>query len=142
MKLKNSALYKDLNSIFLVGEVVDFGASKHKYGITARVRLKIHNGSHVTYIEAYGKKSCSETMAMICQTGNMVYLEGSFKNANVGNGSIKPYILVNHIDCLLRRKDVRPPDTRILEVLDLVDPMGYAKGKENEKTSQEEAELK
>lgn len=119
---------KGLNSIFLVGEVVDMGITPRSKGVNVRARLKIRcqsKKSSFVYLDVYGKRSCSEVMTLICQTGNIVYVEGEFRNATLDRVNIVPYVLVTHIECLLRRRDLVAPSTKILHVLDELDPIGY-----------------
>lgn len=119
---------KGVNSIFLVGEVVDMGVMPHTKGISVRARLKVRcysKKSSFVYLDVYGKRSCSEVMTLICQTGNIVYVEGEFRNLAYDRLNVTPYILVTHIECLLRRRDVAPPSTNILHVLNELDPIGY-----------------
>lgn len=128
MALKGNRGKKGINAIFLVGEVVDMGVEPHSNGINVRARLKVRcpsKKSSFVYLDVYGKRSCSETMTLICQTGNIVYVEGEFRNASLDRINVKPYVLVTHIECLLRRRDVIPPDTKIINVLDELDPIGY-----------------
>lgn len=131
--MKNKAFTKkskncDLNTIFLTGEVIDVGSSANGQKPTARARIKIHNGvsaNAFVYIDVYGKRSCADTMAIVCQQGNIVYIEGEFRNATIDALSVKPYVLVKYIECLRRRRDVRPISTDIIKVLDDADPFGY-----------------
>lgn len=138
---------KGVNSIFLVGEVVDMGVLPRSNGVNVRARLKVRcmsKKSAFVYLDVYGKRSCSDVMTLICQVGNIVYVEGEFRNATYDRVNIKPYVLVTHIECLLRRRDVTPPTSKILGVLDELDPIGYVpntnpkkrkrKKNENEKT--------
>jgi hypothetical protein len=131
-KIRNNINHRNVNSVFLVGEVVDMGIEHRQKGkgMTVRARLKLRAGSKTAsfvYVDVYGKRSCSETMALVCQTGNIVYVEGEFRNKKLSNISASSYILVTHIDCLLRRKDIRPPSTKIITLLDNLDPLGYGK---------------
>lgn len=120
---------KDLNMVFLVGEIVDFGVTPHKHGITSRVRLKIRKSKRYdtfVYLDVYGKRSIAETMNLVCQVGNIVYLEGEFRNATMDRVMLKPYVLVKHITCLRRRRDVAPPKSEdVVTILDSLDPTGY-----------------
>ena len=120
---------KDLNMVFLVGEVVDVGVTPHKYGITSRARLKIRKRNHFdtfVYLDVYGKRSIAETMNLVCQNGNIVYVEGEFRNATMDKVTLKPYVLVKRIKCLRRRRDVAPPKSEdVVTILDNLDPTGY-----------------
>lgn len=119
---------KGVNSIFLVGEVVDMGVMPHNRGVNVRARLKLRcetKKSSFVYIDVYGKRSCSDVMSLICQTGNIVYVEGEFRNTTLDRINVMPYVLVTHIECLLRRRDLTPPSTKIIKVLDDLDPIGY-----------------
>ncbi len=125
---RNNIGRKGVNSIFLVGEVVDMGITPKLRGVNVRARLKMRCSSKkntFVYLDVYGKRSCAEVMTLICQTGNIVYVEGEFRNATFDRVNIKPYVLVTHIECLLRRRDVAPPNASIINVLDEVDPIGY-----------------
>lgn len=129
-KIRNNINRKNVNCIFLVGEVVDLGVEPRQSGkgMIVRARLKLRAGSKVSsfvYVDVYGRKSCSEVMTLVCQTGNIVYVEGEFRNKKTSKTSAITYILVTHIDCLLRRKEVRPPSTNIITLLDNLDPIGY-----------------
>lgn len=120
---------KGVNQIFLVGEVVDVGLTPRSNGVNVRARLKIRcpsKKSSFVYLDVYGKRSCSDVMTIVCQTGNIVYVEGEFRNATLDKVDVIPYVLVTHIECLLRRRDVVPPTTKILSVLNNLDPIGYA----------------
>jgi len=120
---------KDLNMVFLVGEIVDFGVTPHKYGITSRARLKIRKSNrfdNFVYLDVYGKRSIADTMNLVCQNGNIVYVEGEFRNATMDKVTLKPYVLVRHIKCLRRRRDVAPPKSEdVVTILDNLDPTGY-----------------
>lgn len=120
---------KDLNMVFLVGEIVDFGVTPHKYGITSRARLKIRKSNrfdNFVYLDVYGKRSIAETMNLVCQNGNIVYVEGEFRNATMDKVTLKPYVLVKRIKCLRRRRDVAPPKSEdVVTILDNLDPTGY-----------------
>ena len=125
---RNNTGRRSLNEIFLVGEVIDMGISPKSKGVNVRARLKIRTASKkntFVYLDVYGRHSCGEVMTLICQTGNIVYVEGEFRNATLDKVNVKPYVLVKHIECLLRRRDVTPPSTGILNVLDDLDPIGY-----------------
>ena len=126
---KQAIRAKDLNMVFLVGEVVDLGIMPHKYGITTRARLKIRKCNRYdtfTYLDVYGKRSIAETMNLVCQNGNIVYVEGEFRNATMDKVTLKPYVLVKHIKCLRRRRDVAPPNSKdVVTILDNLDPTSY-----------------
>ena len=129
-KVRQIVNHKGINQIFLVGEVVDTQIETRRdgknYGV--RTRLKIRGGrktSNFVYVDMYGRQACRETMALICQTGNIVYVEGEFRNKT--SEVTAYYILVTRITCLLRRKDVKPPSENIIDVLDSLDPLGYEK---------------
>ena len=124
---------KSVNSIFIVGEVVDVGYLPKKNGFNVRARIKMRpntKGSQFIYLDVYGRKTCSEAMSLICQTGNIVYIEGEFRNFYSERNVMSPYVLVTHIECLLRRKSVVAPSSNIIQLLDELDPIGYLpKGK-------------
>ena len=126
---RGNAGRKGLNQVFLVGEVIDMGIIPQTRGVNVRARLKIRcpsKKSAFVYLDVYGKRSCSEVMTLVCQTGNIVYVEGEFRNLSQERLNVTPYVLVTHITCLLRRRDVAPPSTSIIRVLDELDPIGYA----------------
>lgn len=128
-KFRDIITKKGLNHIFLVGEIVDVGVMPRRDKTIVRARLKIRPSGRKTtfvYIDIYSKPSQSQIMVLVCQTGNIVYVEGEFRNMSVDNTTVKPYVLVNHIECLLRRRDVNIPNTSIIGVLDELDPVGYA----------------
>lgn len=119
-----------LNCVLLLGEVVDTAFLQNKRGglcIRARLKMRLEGKySSFAYADVYGRKSTSKVMALICQLGNIVYVEGEIRNATADRVKIIPYILVNKITLMLRRQDVSPPNTtRIMDVLDKLDPIGY-----------------
>ena len=126
--LRKKIIRKSLNSIFIVGEVVDVGFIPKGKGINVRARIKMRpnsNSSSFVYLDVFGRKSCYEVMTLVCQNGNIVYIEGEFRNKYSENNVAKPYVLVTHIECLLRRKEVVPPSPSIIKLLDDLDPIGY-----------------
>ena len=128
-KLRDIMSKKGLNHIFLVGEIVDVGVMPRGKKTIMRARLKVRPSGNKTtfvYIDIYSKPSQYQIMVLVCQTGNIVYVEGEFRNMSIDSRTVKPYVLVNHIECLLRRRDVPYPDTSIIGVLDELDPIGYA----------------
>lgn len=123
MRIKGDAIHTDVNSIYLSGEVVDFGVSPHKAGIVCRIRLKIKLHTGFCYMDMYGSKRCSETISLVCQIGNIVYVEGSFKNVCVGQNTVKPFILVTNCVLLRRKNAVKAPSTSVIAVLDMLNPL-------------------
>ena len=119
-----------VNSIFLVGEVVDMKIRMLKSGrmiVVSTIKMRAgKRASRFVYVDIYGK-AYAETMTMICQTGNIVYVEGEFRNKSATDNPDRTYISVTHIECLLRRKEVKAPTTNIVELLDSLDPLGYKK---------------
>lgn len=130
--IRNAINRKNVNAIFLVGEVVDMGVQPKHNRADIRARLKLRSnakGNDFVYVDVYGKHSCAEVMALVCQTGNIVYVEGEFRNRKISPSSAVPYILVTHIDCLHRRRDIKPPTTKLISLLDKLDPIGYETNK-------------
>ena len=127
--LRDLLTKKDLNSVFLVGEVVDVGIMPHRYGITARARLKMRKSNRYdtfVYLDVYGKRSVAERMNLVCQVGNIVYIEGEFRNATMDKVMLKPYVLVKFATCLRRRRVTAPPKSEdVVTMLDSLDPSKY-----------------
>ena len=128
-KLRDHINKRNVNLIFLVGEVVDMGVEAHDNFYVVRARLKVSAGKSYAYVDCFGKSECRDTMALVCQTGNIVYVEGEFRCKAHDNITATPYILVTRIDCLLRHKKIKPPSTSIIRLLDSLDPFGYEEEK-------------
>lgn len=119
---------KGINFICLVGEVVDNGFVLD--GKCARTRLKIsahrNNVYDFTYVDVYSSKHNSSEVALMNQTGNILYVEGEFQAIKQDIRAV-PYVLVTRMVCLRRQAEVVAPDTDVIHLLDQIDPIGYLK---------------
>ncbi len=121
-----------VNSVFIVGEVVDVGIAPKKRGADVRARVKaLTERGKTVYVDVYGRDKFSDVMVLACQVGNIVYIEGEFRNAKTErDGTLRMFVSVTYIECVLRRKNVAPPSSdNIIRLLDELDPIGYLGGK-------------
>lgn len=121
--MKKQVNHKSLNAIFLVGEIVDVGYMPTGSSVNVRARIKMRTNRYsFTYVDVYGRKRYGETMTLTCQVGNIVYVEGEFRNYR---NEQKTYVLASKVECLFRRKQIKTPTTSIIKLLDNLDPIGY-----------------
>lgn len=118
MKKKSKRAKDPLNAIYLVGQVVDMYFVQDNY---LKVRLKlspsIYEGSKTNYVIISNKSlEVGHILSLICQIGNIIYVEGEF----MGTTGV---VVATYAECLLRlnKDDISP-----FKTIDDFDPSLYA----------------
>jgi len=128
MKGKIRYARRNVNAIFLVGEVIDKGFSPRGRHLGVRLRLKLRpmfeNGSCM-YVDVFGNNLVAKEMNLVGSVGSIVFMEGQLSNEHINSLTRRTYIKCNHIECLYRSKDVKVPTEKVLNLIDNLDPSAY-----------------
>lgn len=99
------SLTQDINLVILSGLVVTHVKLRKHKRLTAFTRLRIRSNGQLAYVDIVGFEKIANQMNLLCQIGDVVYVEG-FIHCKVyenkkGEKKCKLYFVVTYIDRLI-----------------------------------------